>query len=233
MLSVSLVLVLTCPPHTLAVSHANVSSLEGRAGMRFEGLRKVIKYSNLSNSAFQTLEAGKSIEIKVDIASVHNLSAGGMFHINPNTRIPIAAAGSNDLAGSVPISSNNLVININGFAASQVRKAVVLTKRAPSGLIAPDCTGARLKTVQNALARCAIMAAYAAQQALLGPVSKFEEYFGYSTDKNRRIVSNRYAAVGEYCLGTKHHPDVSLHCVDEFKVRIIQHTRFPGTKIIA
>jgi hypothetical protein len=129
----------------------------------FEGIKKSIKYQNLSSSSFVTLAAGKSLHVKVDIASAHDLTSGGMFNVFSHARIPIAKDGTNDIADSVPLNSNNLTVNVNGEVARKARSVLSdLHRRAITGFITQDCSTSQAAVIARALENCIVYTPLAA-----------------------------------------------------------------------
>jgi len=138
-----------------------------RTTIPFEGIKKSIKYKNLPNSAFVALGVGKSLQVTVDIALAHDLTSGGLYNVLANSRIPIAKAGTNDIADFVSLTSNNLTVSVDGELARQSRLSLgLLHERALSGFISPNCTPSQAAVVTRALDNCVVYAPWAADNAL-------------------------------------------------------------------
>jgi deuterolysin len=118
---------------------------------------------------FVTVGVGKSVELYEDVASVHDLSSGGVFKVQTKGLIPFAEEGSTDLKGTISYHSNTLAVNVDGQLAAAVNKAVKLDKRS----IVSDCSAEQLKNATDALQLCSTLATTAATAALTGSATKY------------------------------------------------------------
>ena len=131
-----------------------------------------MNHDDLSDAAFTSLASGKTLEIHVEMASVHDLSHGGTYTITSSGRIPFADKGSNVLKGALSYNSNNLVVHVNARQASKVPKALKAKTHAERSLVT-DCGGDQYSTSQLAQTDCNWLATEAAYQALNGDVGKY------------------------------------------------------------
>jgi deuterolysin len=103
-------------------------SIDGH--VKFQGIRKKVNHAGLTDAAFTSIAAGESIDIDIEMASIHDLSAGGKYQIASFGRVAYATEDSNKLVGTVQYKSNTLNIEVDGDLAATVDRAVnVLAKR--------------------------------------------------------------------------------------------------------
>lgn len=131
----------------------------------FSGIRKRVSLSTLDADSFTSLAAGQSIELSVDVASVHDLSAGGAFSALSQGVIPYATGNSTAISGAAAYLSNTLNLDVDGAAAAKVVKAIDLVKRTD---IASDCTGSQLTATTRALSNCVTLGRAASSDASAG-----------------------------------------------------------------
>jgi deuterolysin len=131
-----------------------------------------VNHNALSDTAFTSLAGGKSMEIHVEMASIHDLSSGGAYTVTSSGRIPFAEKGSNSLKGAFSYQSNDVVVHVNGHQASKVPKALRAKKHSERSLVS-DCGGDQYTTAELAQTDCDWLATEAAYQALNGDVGKF------------------------------------------------------------
>jgi len=183
-----------------AVEKVRVSSTAGK--VPFLGIRKRVKTTELSQDAFTSIEAGQTIEVKVDMATVHDLSTGGSFKVAAYGAVPFAEAGSTALVPgqALTYNSNELEVNVDGAAAAKVERAIPplesLDKRT---VVQSDCTGSQRQNVLSALQYCNQLANAASSAATSGSASKFQEYFKTTSSSTRRTVAARLSAVAQEC----------------------------------
>jgi deuterolysin len=134
----------------------------------FLGIRKHIRHSQLTDSAFTTLEPGKSIDFEQDFSSTHDLSPGGDLRIGSKGWIPYATVGSNLLRGSIEYESNTIEMAMDGDWAANRMKAVPHIKRAVQTELESDCSGSKRTASLRALSSCASLATAASQAASSG-----------------------------------------------------------------
>lgn len=148
------------------------SNLKSGGKVPFLGIRKRVKTSNLTENAFTHIAAGQTIEITVDVATVHDLSVGGTFKVSSRGALPFAPHGSTTLSNeALAYSSNELEVNIDGATAAKVKRAIQPLDRRTR--LQSDCTGTRETNTRQALQNCQQLASVAAGQASTGSASKF------------------------------------------------------------
>lgn len=174
----------------------------------FAGIRKRVSLSTLDADSFTTLAAGQSIELSIDVASVHDLSTGGAFSALSQGVIPYAPANSTTLSGAVSYLSNTLDLNVDGAAAAKVVKAIDLVKRTD---VSSDCTGSKLTSTENALDNCVDLANAAAADASSGATTDFLTYFKSSSE--RSTVVSCLNSVADEC-GSTTSGSTETHCTD-------------------
>jgi deuterolysin len=164
----------------------------------FLGIRKRVKTSDLAEDAFTHINAGQTIEVDVDIASVHDLSAGGKLKVASYGALPYAVHGSTILTEQALVyDSNELEFEVNGTIAAKVERAIKpLDKRTA---VQGDCTGSRRTNTLAALQNCARLASAAAGAASTGNAAKFQEYFKTASSSVRGTVAARLRAVANEC----------------------------------
>ncbi|KAM7202970.1 Deuterolysin metalloprotease (M35) family domain containing protein [Naviculisporaceae sp. PSN 640] len=176
------------------------SIFSGADKVAFDGVRILVATSNLEDSAFQIIEPGETIDASWDAAQVHDLAAGGFYDIAVTGKLSYAEADSdsNDIVGTIPLSSNVVTTSIDGAAAAKVRRDFheSLNKRS---IVQPDCTSTRLTATRNALTNCRALAAAASSAAATGPSAKMVEYFKSSTTSTRATVANTFAKIATEC----------------------------------
>ncbi|OHX00153.1 deuterolysin metalloprotease [Colletotrichum incanum] len=194
----------------LAVEKAEVFA--GSEKPTFEGIRLRLQTSNLPEEAFETIDAGQTIETTWDIAQVHDLSAGGKVQIVAKGFLSYAEVNSTEITGAVGFSSNLLSIEVNGDSAAKVRHEFHnLVKRTD---IQKDCAGTQRAESIKALKSCNNLAATASSSAASGPAERMEEYFKSSTNITRDTVASVFAKVASECDSTT--SGVSDHyCTDK------------------
>ncbi|KAI0411750.1 neutral protease [Xylaria grammica] len=159
-----------------------VKVYQGKNKVDFSGVRLRVTSSNLPETGFQTIKAGKTVSATFDAAELHDLSAGGAYDIVSKGALQYAAAGSNKIAGSVPYSSNVLTAKVDGTKASAAFKSF----RAKRETVQDDCSGDELDATVNAINGAASLA-QAAAEAAGSDDDKLNEYF-HSTDVRDQVV---------------------------------------------
>lgn len=159
----------------------------------FTGILLRTKTTNLPATAFESVGAGKTVDNTIDLAAVHDMSAGGVFEVIAEGAIPVATAGSTKLsAKTVRYQSNKLSMTVDPVHASNVEPAIkVLNKRT----IVSSCSGDEQNALISALADVTNLANAAADAALNGDAGKFNEYFMTTDAGARQTVSDRLAGV--------------------------------------
>jgi deuterolysin len=180
----------------------------------FLGIRKRVKTADLSPDAFTPILAGETIEMTVDMATVHNLSEGGTFKVSSYGAIPYAPHGSTTLTGqALAFSSNELEVVVDGAAAAQVPRAFKpLSKRTA---IQGDCSATQKASTISALQNCQRLASAASTAALSGSAEKFREYFKSTSTSVRGTVAARLSAVAQEC-GSSTSGITTMYCTDVY-----------------
>ncbi|KPM39605.1 Neutral protease 2 [Neonectria ditissima] len=181
---------------TSAVEKAQVFSTNGT--VPFDGVRVAIHTDSLTETAFQRIPSGESIEVDFDIAELHDLSAGGKFGILSSGALSFAEENSTTLIGSVPFHSNRLEADVDGVQAFAVKSAF----RKKRSIVQGDCTDSKLTATYAALGRCAGLAQAAQQAAQSGPDDKMIEYFKSATAETRNTVADVYSKIAAECGST-------------------------------
>ena len=166
----------------------------------FEGVLKHYKLTGLPEDAFITIPAGESVESTADVASVHNLQAGGVYEVAAAGAMRVAQAGSTELSDDVlTFESNTINIDVDGATASAKfhERAAPLMKRFEelekrTALVQGSCTSARLNSLRAALTNAASLSRTASTQARSGSATKFSEYYKTTASGTRTTVSNRF-----------------------------------------
>ncbi|ATY65109.1 deuterolysin metalloprotease (M35) family [Cordyceps militaris] len=179
------------------------SSVYSENAVPFDGVRLRIATSELEPSAFQDLPAGQSVTAAFDLAHMHDLSAGGDYHVELSGALSAAAAAADApnsaaLVGSLPYRSNRLSIRVDGDTARAASSAFHLQRRSR----VRDCRGAQLLATTTALAGCTEMAAAAAAAASSGDAGKMVEYFKAADNGTRGIVAGVFSRVAAECGST-------------------------------
>ncbi|KAF2432834.1 hypothetical protein EJ08DRAFT_116987 [Tothia fuscella] len=195
-----------------AVEKVSVSSSAGR--VPFLGIRKRVKTSNLTESAFTHISAGQTLEVTLDVATVHDLSVGGTFTVSSFGAIPYAPHGSTTLSNEALIfNSNELEVKVDGAQAAKIKRTIQpLDKRTK---LQSDCSGVEGSNTRQALANCQQLATVAAGQASTGSASKFQEYFMTTAASVRGTVAARFRAVANECSSSSSGATTS-YCTDVY-----------------
>ncbi|KAJ3496146.1 hypothetical protein NLG97_g2869 [Lecanicillium saksenae] len=164
--------------------------------VKFEGVRGRINFAGIQEDAFQSIEAGKSIDVTFDIAETHDLSAGGKYKIASS--------------GSIKFQSNQIDADVNGTVAEALRSTLQRERRAKRSVIASDCTGAKLRSIKTALANCKALAQ--AGKTATSSSAKMKEFFGSDSQATVDKVNAVFAAASTECGGTSSGAD--LYCTD-------------------
>jgi deuterolysin len=177
-------------------------------------MRKRVKTTGLAADAFTRIDAGQTIEIDVDMATVHDLSTGGTFKVATYGAIPYTDANSTTLGGqALAYNSNQLEVKVDGKQAAKVKRAFhPLDERTA---VQSDCTGSQKTNTLNALKYCVSLASAASTAAKSGSASKFQEYFKSTSTSVRNTVSARLAAVATEC-GSSTSGKTTQYCTDVY-----------------
>ncbi|KIW03543.1 uncharacterized protein PV09_05304 [Verruconis gallopava] len=183
--------------------HVEKVSISSDAGtVPFTGMRKRIAYSGLQADAFTPLASGESVELTIDMASVHDLSTGGTFKVSSFGAIPYIEMNSTTLIPNRALvyNSNELEVTVDGAEAAKVAHAFSHIKR--TKLQSNTCTSTQRSSMTSALRYCQQLASAAATAAQSGSASKFREYFKTTSSSTRAVVAARLNAVAVECAST-------------------------------
>lgn len=178
-------------------------------------MRKRVSSSGLPADAFTRLAAGQKIEFVVDMATVHDLSAGGTFKVSSYGAIPYAADNSTTLTmgQALVYNSNQLEVTVDGKKASRVKRALPdLDKRT---VVQSGCTGTKRTNTLSAETYCKQLATAASSAASSGSATKFNEYFKSTAASVRNTVAARLAAVATEC-GSSTSGKTTQYCTDVY-----------------
>ena len=167
-------------------------------------------------SAFTALQPGQSKEVVVDLAEVYGLDKSGIYDVRAAGQFRVAELGSTELIRDETIfyHSNPVSLNVDGQRASKVSKAIHVALQSRS-TIQSDCSASQKSTIADGEKRCAAQANAAADAALNGSASKFQEYFKSTATADRQRVANRLKAVAKECTNTPGGV-LSVHCSDVY-----------------
>ncbi|OLN90225.1 Neutral protease 2-like protein 4 [Colletotrichum chlorophyti] len=182
----------------LAVEKAEVFT--GSKKVNFDGIRLRLQTNNLPNEAFETFDAGQTVEVNWDVAEVHDLSAGGKYEIVAQGSLSFAEANGNEITGVSSFQSNVLSVEVDGASAAKTRHD--FHKHVKRADIQKDCTGTQRAASIKALRTCRDLARAASSAAESGPADKMEEYFKSSTTTTRNTVADVFTKVAEECNST-------------------------------
>jgi deuterolysin len=169
----------------------------------FTGMRKRVQTTGLQKDAFTSLAAGQSIELSIDMATVHDLSVGGSFKVSSFGAIPYADVNSTTLVPgrALAYTSNELDITVDGAAAAKVPRAFNHEVKRTE-LQSSSCSSSQKSSLTSALKYCQQLASAAATQAQSGSATKFKEYFKTTSSSTRGVVAARLKAVASECAST-------------------------------
>ena len=135
----------------------------------------VVLSPDLSESAFQILPAGGSIQASFDIAKTYDLAQGGAFDVVAKGAFSYAELNANAIAGTYPFTSNTVTATVDGTQASQIYGHHALARRAI--LVAPFTKEQDFKA-RHALLMCGKLSEHASRQAKSSD-PMFKEYWKY------------------------------------------------------
>ncbi|KAI0401532.1 neutral protease [Xylaria palmicola] len=176
-----------------------VKVTQGKSKVAFSGVRLRVKQTGLKASAFQVIPAGKTVKAEFDVAQLHDLSAGGAFDIVSEGALQYARAGSNEITGVAPFSSNLVRASVDGTAASKVFKA--FHARAKRQDVQSDCSGSEQSATADGITGCADLATKAASVAQWDD-DKLAEYFKNADAETRSFVMDVFNNIADECGST-------------------------------
>jgi deuterolysin len=195
----------------------------------FEGIKRRVKLQGLTPEALTTLAAGETVEDEFDVAANHDLSHGGPVLLRSNGLVPLVNNGS--VSGYLPYHSNDLEIEVDAIQAFRVTKAInPLARRTKE-----SCSDAgRKASLDKALSNTVSLANAAAQAALSGSASKFQEYFKTTSSSTRQVVASRLQAVAREAQSTSS-GSTTYYCTDVYgycETNVLAYT-LPSLNVIA
>ncbi|KAJ5873730.1 uncharacterized protein N7529_002160 [Penicillium soppii] len=206
-----------------------VDVFKNDAEVTFEGIKRRFRLQGLTSEALTSLAAGETFEDEFDIATTSDLSGGGALTLRSSGLVPIVTDGA--VTGYLPYRSNDLKIEVDGAKASRVLKAIKPLDRRT----VETCSDSSKKTaLDKALKNTVSLANAAAQAALSGSSTKFNEYFKTTSTATRQVVAARLKAVAKEASSTtsgstKHYcTDVYGYC----ETNVLAYT-LPSLNVIA
>lgn len=197
---------------TLPVNKFHVSKDATEA--EFQGVSLRMSTKNFQEEDFTALAAGETKEVTVNLAEIYGLDASGKYDVNAVGNFRFAELGSTELVqgGSLRFESNQVSLEVDATRSRQTVKAVHASLAGRS-TISSDCSASQKSTIADGERRCAAQANAAADAALNGSASKFQEYFKSTATADRQLVANRLKAVAKECTST---PGgiLDVHCDD-------------------
>lgn len=134
-----------------------------------------------------------------DIAKAHDVSIGGQFEIVSAGAISYAEAGSTELIGIVPFSSNIISAQVDGAQAAATRNSYL--SKAKRTAVQSDCTGTQKDALLTAIQICATRASAAAIAAQSNS-AKITEYFKQDTPTVRSTVTGVFEKIAAECANS-------------------------------
>ncbi|KAG6008156.1 hypothetical protein E4U21_004913 [Claviceps maximensis] len=181
---------------TAAIQKAQITREDGKK-VDFHGVRQRITTQNLDEAAFEHIPAGKSVDVVFNVGQVHDLSPGGNINIQSSGVMHFANQDNNQLAGSVPYTSNTIHTEIDGPKAASVLESFRVNnmKRAT---VDSDCSGSRASAASAALDNCFKIAGLA-QSAAQSNDDKVMEYFKDTSAGTKSIIASVFEKVANEC----------------------------------
>ncbi|KAL4936581.1 hypothetical protein BDV06DRAFT_227757 [Aspergillus oleicola] len=176
--------------------------------LEFQGIKYRVKTTDLSDDALTSLAPGATIEDVFDIASTSDLSEGGSITLRSEGVVPLVTDKS--VTGSLPYTSNELTITVDGAEAANVAKVAALDKRTRIS----GCSGSRSTALQTALRNTVSLANAAATAARSGG-SRFTTFFKSDSTSTRNTVAARFSAVASEASSTSS-GSTTYYCTDSF-----------------
>ncbi|KAI5863803.1 Deuterolysin metalloprotease family-domain-containing protein [Durotheca rogersii] len=177
----------------------------------FEGIRLRVLTTGLDEDAFQTIAAGETVDATFDVGQAYDLSAGGTYELVSVGTVSYAEVNSTELAGAVAVNGGVVTAQVDGPAASAVRRRFHAKRIA----VQSDCTGTRRTATTTAISNCRSLAAAAQTAASSGAAAKLTEYFKSSTTATRSTVAGVFQRVASEC-GTTTAGVSDLYCSDVY-----------------
>ena len=167
----------------------------------------------MTADAFKTLAPGASLENTFDLATVTDLSAGGVFEVVSEGAFPVAKPGTTELSSAkLAFRSNQLSITVDGEKAAKVEPAVkILEERT----LVTSCSGSQNTALRNALTNARTLSLNAANAAQSGSASKFQEYYKTTATSARNTVAARFRGVATQA-GSTTGGGTRYYCTDPY-----------------
>ncbi|KAI9373489.1 Deuterolysin metalloprotease family-domain-containing protein [Aspergillus egyptiacus] len=166
-----------------------VSLFKDDSELDFTGIKYSLRTSGLTEDALTTLAPGAELEDFFDIATTSDLSSGGAIKLRSEGSVPLVTGS--DITGSLPFSSNELEIEVDGAEAAKVHSAMhALHKRTRIA----SCSGSQGSALQTALRNTVTVANRAASAASSGH-ALFNTFFKTTSSSARSSVAARFQAI--------------------------------------
>ncbi|CAI6020384.1 hypothetical protein V2G26_001867 [Clonostachys chloroleuca] len=177
----------------------------------FTGPRFFIHTENLSDSAFQVIAAGETVEVEWDAAQWHDLGAGGDFDIATTGSLQYANEGSNTIVGQVVYSSDTIQAKVDGTQAAEVFSAFKIAQHEKRVTVQNDCSGTKKTAVTNAISKAKSYAQSASSAATAG--TRLNQYFHSTSSSTKSTVASVFdKTASQFSSSTS--GAVKLYCTD-------------------
>ncbi|KAL4794029.1 Deuterolysin metalloprotease family-domain-containing protein [Aspergillus venezuelensis] len=176
--------------------------------LEFQGIKYRVKTTDLSDDALTSLAPGATIEDVFDIASTSDLSEGGSITLRSEGVVPLVT--EKNVTGSLPYTSNEITITVDGAEAAKVANVAVIDKRTRIA----SCSGSRSTALQTALRNTVSLANAAASAARSGG-SRFTTFFKSDSTSTRNAVAARFSAVASEASSTSS-GSTTYYCTDVY-----------------
>ncbi|CAI7665928.1 unnamed protein product [Penicillium glandicola] len=205
-----------------------VNVFKNDAEIAFEGIKHRFVLEGLTSESLTSLAAGETFEDEFDIATTSDLSNGGSLTLRSTGLVPLVTDGV--VTGYLPYHSNDLKIEVDGIKASRVLKAIrPLDRRSVE-----TCSDSSKKSaLDTALKNTVTLATAAANAALSGSSTKFNEYFKTTSTATRQLVAARLQAVAKEA-GSTTSGSTQYYCTDVYgrcKTNVLAYT-LPSLNVI-
>lgn len=165
--------------------------------VEFQGIKYRVKTDDLAEDSVTSLAPGASLEDEFDIASTSDLSSGGPITVRSAGAVPLVT--NKAVTGSLPYTSNELTIEVDGVKASKVTNVgQSLSKRTELA----RCSGSRGSALRTALDNTVSLASNAASAASSGTSSAFTTFFKTTSASTRNSVAARFSAIADEASST-------------------------------
>ncbi|KAL4926144.1 putative penicillolysin/deuterolysin metalloprotease [Aspergillus undulatus] len=176
--------------------------------LEFQGIKYRVKTTDLSDDALTSLAPGATVEDVFDIASTSDLSEGGSITLRSEGVVPLVTGS--DVTGSLPFTSNELTIDVDGAKAAEVSSVAALDKRTRIS----GCSGSRGAALQTALRNTVSLSNAAASAAASGS-GRFSTFFKSTSASTRNAVAARFRAIASEASSTSSGA-TTYYCTDTF-----------------